>query len=398
MRGLSAQDASTSSDPGSGVDNLFSNPEGDTTTADSGADYRATFESAPKTKVSGDLSGSFGLGLGWTQWPELADPRAGLATSVGFLGTTTASFDARPDSSFHAAGTFSLTYDPRTSGSYVWDFSSIAISELYGDYNLNDSLYLRFGQFGMSWGQGRLFMPGNLVSDASSGFALRLSLPTLLSGLSFVALAQPSFFATASSPSWREIAVGATTDMVFGGLRVGFGGRYQLYSGARGLLSLKTTLFGTDLFADGVASSNGADPTFQTMAGFFREWGDFKVYGEWYWNGSSSMASSWATSTDSLLSSATAGGTPGQSLGLVFALQHILGTGVSGGLQWLHAFVDGSGIVVAGLSDSPWNHVTIKVAVPATYGASEGYYVQNGVDSKKRRIACLVVVTIESGF
>lgn len=399
---LPAENAPTSpstGDGGSNLDSLFANPAGDSTAKDSGADYRATFDSAPKTKVSGTLSGDFAAGAGWTSWPSLQDPKRYYTSTVGFLGSTTASFDARPDPTFRAAGTLTLNYDPRTSGSYVWSFNSVAVSELWADYNFRDLAYLRFGQFGISWGQGRIFTPGNIMSDAGSGFALRLSFPTLLSGVSLVSLAQTSFFDTPKSPSWRQLAVGCNADLVLGGLRIGVGARYQEKAGAKGLLELKTTIFGADLFWDGVGTRSASGILgLQSMAGFFREWGDLKIYGEWYWNGTESLITGWSTSSDASTLSITAGGTVGHSTGLVVAYKHLFGSSLNGAVEWLHSYGDGSGTVMGGVKLSPFSHVTIQIAMPVTYGDGSSYYVANNPDPGKRRIALLALVTIEGGF
>lgn len=403
--GSTTTDASTSasaagtSDSGSNVDNLFTNPAGDTTTKDSGTDYRATFESAPATKLSGTLTGQFGFGAGWTDYPSFSDLKHDYVTTVGFLGSTTASFDARPDPSFHATGTVSLSYDPRSAGVYTWNFNSIAITELYGDYNLKDFVYFRFGQYGMSWGQGRLFMPGNLVSDAGNGFALRISLPTILSGLSFVTLAQPAFFTYPQNPSWRELAVGGTADMVIQGLRIGLGGRFQKKSGAEGLLSLKTTILGTDLLFDGVGSETTNGMVYESLTGFFHEWNELKVYGEWFWNGTGKAVSSWSNTTDAGVSAITAGGTIGHSIGLVFALKNMFGSGVSAATEWLHSFSDGSGAIIAGLKYSPWDHITLQIAsVPFSYGPTNGYYVANNIDPGNRKVGVVLLATVSDSF
>lgn len=396
----SSGSGAASTDPGSAnVDNLFDNPTSDVQAKDSGTDYKAKFD-ASGTKVSGSISGTFGGGWGWTRWPDLSFPQRDYTSTIGFTGSTSATFDARPDPSFHATGTFTLNYNPIGSPNYLWQFSQISITQLYVDYNPSDAIFTRFGQFGMSWGQGRIFMPGNLVSDAANGLSVKITFPTVLSGISLVGLAQPAFFTTPKSPLWREITVGGTADAVIGGLHIGIGARYHQNSNPLGLLSLKTTILGADVFFDGVAEATILKgPIYQTMAGFYREWNDFKAYGEWYWNGTGANVPGWSNSTDAGTSAITAGGVSGHSIGIVLAYHHIFGSEVNTAAEWLHSFGDGSGSATLGVSVAPLSHLTIQMAmIPFSYGPSTGYYMTNSIDPAKRVTGLFALVTISSNF
>ena len=408
--GASPQQTSDSTQlDASGVDNLFSNPQSDQVTTDSGADHSTTFEVAKSVKVEGDVMAKGGLGFGWLQWPDPNQLSAGLGRGVGIASTASLSFDARPDSNFHASGKLVTSFDPagitdvHTQGQYAW--ITPYFSELKIDYNLQDSAWFTIGQFTTTWGQGRLFVPGNLMSDSANGVSFKMTLPTVLAGFSAIAMAQNGFFQNATAPQFSEVAWGASLDEVLGPLRIGLAGRWRAREGLRGLLSLKTTIWGTDLLFDGVVASaspstitqnlsaNLLNPvsvpvssasavTMQSLTGFFREWGDFKLYGEWWWNGATVANSGKADNT----------------LGLVVALTHQFGIDATLGIQWLHAMIDDSGIVTTGLNFSPFPHVTLAFGAPVVYGAEDSRYVLANTTPGKLRVSLGVMITIDGNF
>jgi hypothetical protein len=366
-------------------DDLFSEPGSDRVVEDSGIDHLQAFEETATTRVSGSYSGVFSVAAGWKEWPLLENPQIGFATSTGFLGTAGISVDARPDRAFHLVTDLSLIYDPRSNGVYTWDFSKLVIADLYVDYNLADLAFLRFGQFPWTSGQGRLFMPGNLTSDAETGFTLRVSFPTLLSGVTVAALAQSDLFGNSVVPAWRELGFVAGLDQIIGPVRIGFTGRYAAAEGGSCLMSVKGPLFGTDLFFDGLVTDTAMGVVgFKALGGFFREWKNVQAYGEYTMEMKASPSVEWY---------------PG-SLGVVLLSREFLNTPFKAGLQWLHSVTDGSGCVTLGASWVPASHVSAKLAFPMSYGVSGSSYVSSSLnlDPLKRRLALVLMVTVEGSI
>ncbi|MFZ4615381.1 MAG: hypothetical protein ACOYM2_04175 [Rectinemataceae bacterium] len=366
-------------------DDLFSEPGSDRVVEDSGIDHLQAFEETATTRVSGSYSGVFSAAAGWKEWPLLENPRTGLTTSAGFLGTAGISLDARPDRAFHLVTDLSLIYDPRSDGVYTWNFAKVIVTDLYVDYNLADLAFLRFGQFLWTSGQGRLFMPGNLTSDAETGFTLRVSFPTLLSGVTVAALAQSDLFEDSEAPAWRELGVVAGLDQIIGPVRIGFTGRYSVAEGGSCLMSVKGPLYGTDLFFDGVVTDNATGTIgFKALGGFFREWKNVQAYGEYSMEMRASPTVAWY---------------PG-SLGLVLVSREFMNTPFKAGLQWLHSVTDGSGCLTLGASWVLASHVSAKLALPISYGVSGSSYVSSSLnlDPLKRRLALVLMVTVEGSI
>ena len=122
----------------------------------------------------------------------------------------------------------------------------------------------------------------------------------------------------------------------------------------RSTLALKTSLFNVDLFAEGIGSWTRdmpiALPSF--VSGFYWEHPEpeYKFYGEYYLNAG-----------DTTLRD--------QRFALATGMDKAFGSPFTLGLEWTHAFIDDSGIIIPGVSFDPWPHVTVLVGVPCRYGA-----------------------------
>ncbi|GAB1484361.1 hypothetical protein MASR2M78_31790 [Treponema sp.] len=339
-------------------------------------DHTRQFTEAAKPVFSGSFSSEGGAGLGWVDFPSFSNPREGLSANIGAEATTTLKLDARPDPAFRLYGNTSVDLKP-SDGQYTW--SAFAIDELFVDYSGIPNAFFRVGKHTISWGQGRLFTPGNPMSGSEEGSAFRASFPTVLSGLSAVALAQNSYFADPASPSYREIAFGAIADEVLLGSLVSTAFRYRGAEGFQGLFSLKRTILSTDLLCDIVYRKSETSRNFALLAGFFREWKDFKLYGEYQYEG------------------ATPGGRD-HSFGLAAGLNNVFGTTFDVGSQWLHTLQDDSGSLTLGLTWNPWSHIKASVAVPLTYGKDGSRYILDNEDPSKRRLALILLLELSGSF
>jgi hypothetical protein len=339
-------------------------------------DHTAAFNVADKTSLSGSFSATGGVGLGWIDLPDILRPMDGLDASYIAKSALSAIFDARPDQDLRIHGGFSVSLDP-TTGNYSW--STIAVDELFCDYTLLDKAFIRFGKHTIAWGQGRLYTPGNLMAGSENGTAFKLSFPTVLSGLSFVALAQDSYFTNTSSPSIKEFAYGALADIVISGLRTSFGLRYREPEGYQALGSFKIIVKGTDLLCD-IVGRYGAEGEMSgtTLTGFYREWKDFSIYGEWLYTVTTSTTS--------------------QAFGAAAAYNNIGGSSIDIGAKWLHSFDPNSGAIALGVSWDPFKFVEVSVALPYVYGTPGRYDIIDEDMPLTQRVSLVLLVKISASF
>lgn len=360
---LSAQEAEN-------LDDLFSDPVEDTVVVETQTDHLAQYVTSDTVVISGSFNATGGAIAGWTQWPDPANLETGYDGTIGLTTSATLNIDARPDPDFHLYGTMSTSMNPLDPASGV-NWSSFALGEFFVDYTWLGNVFIRMGKHSITWGQGRLFSGStNIMSDTYSGFALRASLPTLLDGVSAIGLLKSEYFESGTLASYKQICYAVKADQVLLGTLLSLGGRYQVDEGINAILSVKRTILGVDLLADVVLHDNEASRYYQVLAGFFKEWTDFKVYGEYYYTGATVDV-------------------PDHSAGLACGFNNVFGTPIDVGAQWIHAFIDGSGTVTAGLTWVPWKFITAKIGVPVVYGEEGSRYVVAlaTTDPGKRRVS-----------
>lgn len=369
------------------LDDLFDDIAEEVTVDDTASvDHLAIFEKDERLKLFGSFSSEAGVAYGWKELPDSSGGFRGADGTIGAKATATLGFDAKPDSTFHVRGSSKTTFDPLAAGEYA--FAEPTIEELYLDYTFVDTALIRVGKHSFTWGQGRLYTPGNIVSDSGDGFALRISFPTMLSGVSVAALAQKSFFAEPKNPSIRELVYTAYADHIVGPLRIGAGARVQnAQKGTEiqafdGLLSSKLLALGTDFFFDAILSTSKNNTSrFDGMAGFFREWGDVKAYGEFFVSVPYDDPASWIRRS-----------------GIATAWKRAFGSKVDIATKWLHDWKDSSGCIILGASLVPFSHVTIECGLPFFYGEQGTYYIQKNEDPAKRLFAFATVIKIQGSF
>ncbi len=343
---------------------------------DAEPDLLSRFDDPDDIVVRGRVTATGGLGIGWKDYPDVSDLESGFRVSPEFNSKFQLSFDARPHSVLRLYGALSTEIDPEDR---QYQFSDVQIDELFLDYTLRDTIFVRAGQHKMKWGQGRIFTPGNLLEDSEDGAAIRVSFSTLLDGVSLVTLAQEQFFPTDETQSWRHLAYAGQANLVVGPVLFTAGGRFQRDEGLRTLASAKTVIGRTDLFTDVVVGYEDEEYDLQTVSGFYREWNDLHLYGEHTYDGSGDRDND-------------------HSLGLALARRRIFGTQFHLGAVWEHAFVDNSGTVVPGISWTPWRFVTARLGFPVVYGAEDSRYVLDNEDPYERRVAAIFQLQLSASF
>ena len=335
--------------------------------------YRNQFEESKKIVVSGDFVIRAGGGFGWTDEPFDGKPEM----LAGAYSKATISFDARPDPTIRIFGKLKTEMDS-DNGSDVW--SKLDFDELYCDYNWLDKSFFRLGKFYMTWGQGRLFRPANFMEDAEDGTSFRVTMPNILDGVSLVSLYKKRVFSDDKKLHKGDLSFAGHADKTFGPINLSVAMLYNELDGQRYSGSFKTVILHTDLFADYVLNrSDEGDITHEALGGFYKEWTDIKLYGEYYYDG---------RIEDEI----------DHCVGLATDFKHLFGTPISMGFKWLHSVTDEAGQFIGGFSISPWKHVNIRLAIPWQYGDKEldkDFYEEFPINSK---LAFTLFVELSAGF
>jgi len=367
-------------EPSSDLDSLFDEAPEDIVAPDTQTDHLSQFQETEKMKVSGHFTAKGGAALGWKSIPEgssgsLTD---GLGFTPGAKSLARLTFDSRPNAVFRMYGNFYTQIDP-SEGENTW--SEPVIDELFSDYNWLDKAFFRMGKHRITWGQGRIYTPGDLMSASDTGVAFRASLPTLLDGMSFVSLLDESFSGSDGSLSSGDLAYGALADKVIRSVRLSAGMRYQRDLGISSLASFKAVLWKTDLLTDFILHYNDDETSYEALAGFFREWPQYKLYGEYYFDGRNELNDD-------------------HNIGLAAAYKNIFTSPLDFGIEWLHAFMNDSGRLTAGVSWKPWKLVKASIGVPFFYGNYENRYEEDDdVDLvSDRKLSVAFFLELSSSF
>jgi len=346
VSGVSAQE--TASD---GIlDDLFDAPEGDAVVVDSGIDHREAYMSEEKLRIGGYFKALSGALVGYHDWPDLADPTNGLDVNAGLVAEAVFMIDARPGPVASIHGEFTTSFSPSAS-SFSW--GDFYISEFYLDYVMLDTAFFRAGQFESSWGQGRIFNPGNLLEGSGSGFAMRASVPSFLYGVTSYA------YGSGDVDSVDDLAYAARLEALVMDTYIAGGARYKCSDGYSGVFSMKKVVLGADLFFDAVGLYDGSITTYEGLAGFFKEWKDLRFYGEYYMSGGQS-------------------GVLDQKLGLVLGLNNLGNTPIDLGMKLEQSLTDWSGVYLMAINWTPLKYITTTIGIPVVYGKIGSYYVDTG--------------------
>lgn len=309
--------------------------------------------------VSGESSVSSGVSVGQADWR--APPELGGAFSIeGSL-----SVDARLDTRFRAHATIGA----ETSGQ---GFTAPVLEEAFVDYTLGDTIVFRAGRQSLSWGQGRLFNPADLVEDVDESLSIKMFAPVFGNGLTLIGWANAANVANATRPTWREFVYAAQYSGNLGPLGWGLAARVR--RGAEAIWAereasgfLRSVVAGADVYTELLWNSGEWEPLF----GLYKELSDPRV-----------RASLEATSRQ------------------VGAAVKVSVGSVHPGLRWVQYLADHSGEAVVGVEWEVDNLTKVTWGVPLVYGGTTSAAYREATDDRggQQRWAIGVNVTLSARF
>jgi len=348
-----------------GVDGMFSDPgTGIIEEPKEGLDIEA-LTADKKPRFSGSAAASGGLVLGIADWSKPITAPGAIAATPFYLIETALKLDVRPASFIRIFGSFQVDSpydDPATAEETAIAFSPVLVDELFLDYTLADLLYFRVGKQKITWGQGRLFNPGDYLSNADDGISIKGFLPLGANGLTLVGLGEGVLGPTA--PAYDDvaelIAVAGLFESSLSRLTFGLSAYYRIAPGLRTGAYLKAPIAGVDLALEGVLEW-GTDPTDLDSAA---------VLTSLFWEGGRHK---WQLILEYLFDTSVPGYL-GHSVGLGLLARNWLPGGWKPGLRWVHSFADVSGQLLVGVDGPIARYLRLAVAFPIRYGRSAGYY------------------------
>ncbi len=347
---------------------------------------------------TGSFEAYAGFLAGWADPAFSASPVAGMGSSL--------SFDARPAPYFRVWGTLSVSYAGSLGSG---DYSQLPVpsfSELFCDYSVADVLFLRIGKQVVNWGASRFFAIDNLPArvptaahlipdegfDNSAGIGLKVGVPIGVHNITALMQVKESYLQDPSRPRPGEVGYGLSGEVLLGNSELSVGGYYQQYLRPRALIMAKTSFFGIDAQAEAiVAYTKGPGVAVSWVGNLFWEQQDvrFRVAAEYIYN---------AESHQHYIDDSQQGYPTGHAVACLAGFREIFGTKIDVGVQWEHAFLDNSGIVIPAVVFKPWEHVSFTLGFPVLYGPASGEIVTIDPDPEERRTSLGLRISISGSF
>lgn len=275
-------------------------------------------------------------------------------------------------------------------------FSTILVKEMFIDYSLGDAAIFRVGRQTGTWGQGKIFNPGNLIDGIGNGIAAKMSTSIGSVNLTAVTIKNDSEYditsGTELAASLLSLGDAVLAEYSASLFSVGVSGFYNYNVGGKLDAYAKTSLYGTDLFVE-VLGEHGThlEQTVTGVAGFYHEFGSdtkwLKLETEWLVSGRGNSGT-FASVTDQNL------GFSDQSLGIAASSEYFNPISLKPSLAWLQSFADGSGQVILGFESTALPHIDLTMALTRVYGASGTRYIANNPDSEDRTWS----ITLKASF
>jgi hypothetical protein len=325
---------------------------------------QATVEKGPPL-FFGSLTLEGGFSFGVKDWTQPLDDPANFDFSPLYAVESYLKLDVRPWSQLRLFGSFGVNspyVDPDEPDRTVVDFSPVFVDELFVDYTLAERLFFRVGKQDMTWGQGRLYNPGDFVSEAIDGISIKGFIPLGTNGLTLAAIGEGVL--GPSPPDYSSvydlIAGAALFETSLSSLTLGLSGYYRTTPGLRTGAYLRMPVAGIDVALEGVANWGPYVDGFDSA----------QVLASLFWDGGRDR---WQVILEYLFDSSVPDWR-GHSLGLGAVVRDWLPNGWKPGVRWLHSFADNSGQVVVGIEGPVAPYLRLVVALPFRYGVANPYY------------------------
>jgi hypothetical protein len=325
--------------------------------------------------------------------------------------------DARPDADIRFFTKASVNYPFTENEDEDWSFDDIIqINEMFSDFNIGESLFLRAGKQTINWGVGRYFSPADLLNlteidpedpdaELEGPLSVKMHLPVESNNFYLYTVVPEGI----EDPS--DLIVAPKAEVLIDSTELGVGAYYRYNQAPSAMLTFTSAIGDVDLFGEGVVQY-GSDKTFVDEESsvysletyddklFFKatlgasymwnhEESDFSISasGQYYYNGegyddptiltdgmgavfvASSIASEDLAVND-LMESSKHYGAANLTVTLVEDL--------SFGVFWLGNFNDLSGMLSPSISWQATDYVSLGFSLPWNYGDTGDEYTPDG--------------------
>jgi hypothetical protein len=367
---------------------------------------------------------SFGISPGWkeTPWYPFSDEDEkydkGFAWTPVLNINTSFGLDAQISSVLGIKSTFHFVIPDSVS------YFGFFLGDLFFDYNLFDTVYIRGGKYNLKWGISPNYSFTNLLIRTPSdderfrndSLILKADVPAGIGGFQLLALTRSSLTGNAGI-SRENVGIGGKFNLALRKFDLDAGVFYHFGMPFRLFLSLKTTFRGAELYSEGLAAFDAFDTRRNNMngeieessgisgafnLGFTRDFLDNKLGVNWeLFLNTEGHSFFYSTRTDfenSKVSPFISG------LNIALNVLYRLGGSINPRffVQTLYAVQENSALFTPGVRINPWPHIELSFAVPMTLGSVEGYYYKYPAvvdrSGNKRRFAIVILLSLSGNL
>jgi len=359
------------------INNVFDEPAQETPTEEPKNNEPAvTVNKLIKQKgITFDASYEFRIGIapGWYElpWDSSENQNFYLDRYIKLKSSLTA--DAQIDDSLRIKTVLSFA---------IPDFY-IKLGDFFFDYNINDKVFSRGGKYSHSWGLASNFTFTDLLSrvpdDSYDGdsFIFKADIPAGIGGFQLLTLTRYDLMGdNPDPPKLKDFAFGGKYNLALKSVDFDTGIYFQENMPLRAFLSIKTTLWKTELYSEGLIAINAIplDVSGAVSFGFTKELFNNKlsINGEVFYN---AEKDTYVYNPETYITDANVTLFK-EELHIALNLGYKFGGKANPSLfsQIRYAPFENSMQLIPGFKINPLPHIDVYLAVPMTLGSKEGYY------------------------
>jgi hypothetical protein len=286
------------------------------------------------------------------------------------------------------------------------------LGDFFFDYKIYDAVFLRGGKYNHSWGISPNYGFTNLLSrvpregDWRDSFIFKADVPVGKGGFQALAMTRFNLMYSSELPKLKDFGFGGKYNLALSQVDLDTGIFYQEGMALRAFLSVKTTLWNTELYSEGLIAIDVNEPSNISGAGnigFGRDFfgGKFGVNGELFYNAEKDTY--WYHPETNIREAGTSPFIEGFNIALNLFFKPWEKGNPRLYLGTLYAPEQNSARLIPGFRLSPWEFVEFYFAVPMSLGSKKGYYYNNTVttatqnENKPLPFAVIFMITLKGG-
>jgi len=296
----------------------------------------------------------------------------------------------------------------------------LTLKEFYFDYDYKKIVFLRAGQYAITWGLSPFFpftnLPSRIPVENARGdpYMVKFDFPIGVGGLQVLGMTRSGFMKNALAPKFGEIAFGIKYNLALQKVDIDVGGFYFARMPLRFFTSVKTTLGKTELYLEGLIATDhdklheedliALDREkrntlqFSGNIGFVRDFfaGNLTLGAEVFYNGED--LSYWYREKDDIRDEESIPLFEGWNAALSFVLRPgVLSMRIF--CRTFYAIDINSFQIVPGISIKPIKQLTATLSVPMALGSRDpNSYYRHNADVEHRPFSIVLGVSINGSF